>query len=170
MGMFNKGLTDKAEVVLAIKHGKFYIEFENDQYIKEDIEISQNKKPNNYILIRNKYTGGHNNKPISHNMTFKYIRGGEFNHNGDLGLPFDLIKGESPKISRKANTADNKKKLNNKDMKFINLIWKENEDEIQEYWDLNPDNHDDKIRMKEIENIITNKYGSNRVNTKKTPK
>ena len=101
-----------------------------------------------------------------HNPTIKYIKGDKFKHDGKFGLPFDIEKGSTPKISKKADKKENTSKLKSSDRKFINSFYKDNEDEILEYWDLNPNILSDAKRMVEIQNKIMDKYSTN---IKKSP-
>ena len=138
--------------------------FENEEFIKEDFNVEIDENPKNKILVRNKYSGGSKGKPIPHDTTIKYIKGKTFKHEGNYGLPFDIKKGEEPKISKKANTKANTSKLSKADLKFIKTFVKDNEDDILKYWNLNPDIPSEKKQMEAIQDKISDNY---KIKTKK---
>lgn len=167
MGLFS--LSDKEKLDIAIETGYFAVIFETDINLNEDVRILNSPdNTKNYVLIRNKGTGGSSNIDIAHMATVKLIKGNEFSHKGDLGLPFEIDGDNNVHISSSANIPKNTSKLKKNDIKFVQLIVKDNIDDIREYWNLDRNNHDDVKRMKEIEDKICKKYG-NKVSVIKSP-
>lgn len=161
MGMFNVVLEDKERLSLAIETGYLEIIFENEKFLNEDVKIfTRPDNTKNYVLIRNKGTGGSSDLDIAHPATVKFIKGREFLHDGKPGLPFEVEEDDTPAyISPDADTPFNRSKLGKNDEKFVKLIVDDNRDLIREYWDLDKDNPEHIKRMNEIEKEIANKYG-----------
>ena len=72
-----------------------------------------------------------------------------------LGLPITISN--NPKIYKDLDTPYNKKAIKPY-MKFIKKFIKDNREELEEYWDINPESKNGLNRLIEIENMIRSRY------------
>ena len=97
MSMFTGNLTDDEMLQIAMEQNYIGIVFENEQFVNEDMKILQSADNyDNYLLIRNKSTGGSNSNDIEHNPTAKFVKKNEFIHNGHKGLPYEVKEDIEP--------------------------------------------------------------------------